>query len=198
MLSGCDFLSGSPPPPPALTPGPRPIGCPPIEEAIIGAWQRDGYVEEFRGEGTYVLNGQEGAFRFRSPGHVVLDVGGRHEEHVVGLSDVNELISADESLIGHVSARISPAPPIPASCYDLRTSIVGTWLGGEVPEAFGRDDSYRAGDRTGTWSMPTSGHLTIRTSTGTSERVFAQLSDTTAMSFEREDGAHVTLYSRAL
>jgi hypothetical protein len=185
------------PPAPSLAPGPRAFGCVPIEEAILGVWQRDGVVEEFRADGTYLLNGQEGAFRWRMPGHVVLDAAGIHAEHVVGLTSLNELISADENLRGHVSGRISPPPSIPVDCYDVRTSIVGTWIGGAAPVTFERGAGYAAGDRIGIWSMPANGHLSIRIEPeGTTNHLFAQLSDTTAMSLVAEDGAAVTLYTR--
>ncbi len=196
LLAGCS-LPGGTPPPPAITPGPPPNDCVPIARAILGTWQNDEAAEEYRADGAYLLNAQEGAYRFEAPGVVVLDVIGRHEERLVGLTDVNELIAADEHMVGHVSSRISPPPSIPQRCYDLSTSIVGTWLGGEAPETFGADGTYRAGEEEGTWTMPSNGHVTLRTQDGTHELMFAQLSDTTAMSFDRAAGARASLLTRA-
>lgn len=194
-LTGC---VESAPPAPELTPGPRTFGCVPIEEAIIGTWQREGLIEEFRGDGAYLLNGVEGAFRFRSPGYVVLDAAGIHAEHVVGLTSVNELISADESGVGHVSARVSPPPPIPDDCYDLRSMIVGTWLGSAQPQTFGRDSTWSSGDRAGAWSMPSHGHLAIRApvSAAAVNYLVAQLSDTTALAIEASDGSSARVLTR--
>ena len=186
------------PPAPALTPPPPSFDCVPVERAVIGAWQRVGATEELREDGAFFRDGVEGAFRFRAPGRVALDFGGTHHEELIGLVSVNEMISADESGIGHAWSRTSISPPIPAACYAVRTSVVGTWNGGPEVQTVEADGRYAAGERTGTWHMPSNGHLTIHTTeTGDVAYYFAQLSDTTAMLLPIGEAQQASLLARA-
>lgn len=115
----------------------------------------------------------------------------------MGLVSVNEMISANESGIGRIWARTSASPPIPANCYDLQTSIVGTWRGGPELQTFEAGGRYTSGERSGSWRMPSNGRLTIHTAqTGDVSYYFAQLSDTTAMMFATGEAQHASSLSR--
>lgn len=200
LLGGCCPLFApteeeSPPAPTTTSTAPVVSAeCPSIEQAILGTWSREGFVEEYRPGGGYVINGQVGTIRWLAPGRAFLDVGDFHAEYHLGLTDVNELIAVDPSNIGSVYRRTSPPPSIPASCFDLRQRIVGTWVGGTYTEVYGADGSYRVNALTGTWQTPSNGRLRITTQTGTGDYHWAMLSPTSAVAF----GANMrgTVYTR--
>lgn len=200
LIGCCPMFGGeeeSPPEPsPSTTPAPAASGdaCPSVEQAILGTWSREGFVEEYRAGGVYVINGQEGTIRWLAPGRAFLDVGTLHAEYHLGLTDVNELIAVDPSHIGSVYRRTSPPPAIPSTCYDLRARIPGTWVGGTYTEVYGVDGSYRVNALTGTWQMTSNGRLRIETQSGTGDYHWAMLSPTTAVAFGAN--MHGTVYTR--
>jgi ABC-type sugar transport system ATPase subunit len=151
---GCCLASSAPTPPPAVPspnlapPEPAPPGCPTIELAILGTWSREGFVEEYRAGGVYVLNGHEGTVRWLGEGRVFLDVPPDfHEEYTLALADRDLLLAADRGGVGTVYQRTSTPPTADASCWDVRDEIVGRWVGGQFRELYEPDGTYRVNDR---------------------------------------------------
>lgn len=201
-LTGCCPLfapeADEAPPPTSATTATQPATptaqCPTVEQAILGTWEREGFVEEYGPGGRYVINGNVGTIRWLASGRAFLDVGTLHAEYHLGLTDVNELIAVDPSHIGSVYRRTSPPPSIPSSCYALRQRIVGTWVGGTYTEVYNADGSYRVNALTGTWRETSNGRLHIETQAGVGDYWWAMLSPTSAVAF----GANMqgTIYTR--
>lgn len=209
LLGGC-CLAGANEPPPAVpaptpvpavaaAPTPAPTGCPSIADAIVGTWQRQGFVEEYRAGGVYVLNGREGTVRWLADGRAFLDVPPDfHQEYTLALADEGVLLAAGSNRFGTIYTRTSPSPRYPASCWDVREEIVGRWIGGEFQETYGADGSYRVNDLTGTFSLSGNGLLRIETQQGPGDYYFALTSPTTAVAMMRQEGATLTSYTRSL
>lgn len=138
---------------PAGVSGPSAPGCPDLSTSILGTWVREGFVEEYRADGTYVINGQTGTITWSRPGHAVLDVPSAtfHAEYDLALADPTTLVAADANGVGSIYARTSPPPAIPAPCFDLAASWVGRW----TPNRGGPEESYAAD---GTYAAPGTGH----------------------------------------
>lgn len=209
LLGGC-CLSGSseatpppgvpsPHPQPAPIAAPTPTGCPSIADAIVGTWQRQGFVEEYRAGGVYVLNGREGTVRWLADGRAFLDVPPDfHEEYTLALADEGVLLAAGSNRYGTIYTRTSPSPGYPTACWDVHQSIVGRWMGGQFEETYGADGSYRVNDLTGTYSVGGNGLLHIETQSGPGEYYFALTSPRTAVAMMRREGAPLTSYTRTL
>ena len=208
--SGCCMSASVPeprgPPPPAAPPpagaraggaptpaaGPGTPGCPDLTTSIVGTWSTEGLVEEYRADGVYVINGVAGTYRFLSPGHAVLDEpsGGLHGEYELGLSDASTLIAIGANHIAMTYTRTSPAPVIPANCFDLTGSFPRTWLprGGGTPELYSADGSYTVGG-SGRWSFTAPGRLLLTRSDGvTSDYVVAMPSPTMMLAVRAGQG----------
>jgi hypothetical protein len=169
LLGGCCFAPtpSAAPAPVATTPvvgarGPGMPGCVAIATAIVGSWAREGFLEEYRADGTYLLNGRAGTYRWLRPGHAVLEIPemGWSAEYDLGLRDARTLLAIDPSRIGTLYDRRSEAPAMPDACFDLTTSIVGTWLGGPMPETYRADLTYQVAGA-GTYSFPQHGVLRL-------------------------------------
>ncbi len=209
FLSGCCLSAASEPTPPPAVPSPHPIApppptapqvtCPSTADAIVGTWSRTGFVEEYRAGGVYVLNGREGTIRWLGEGRAFLDVPPDfHEEYTLALADEGVLLAAGSNHLGTVYQRTSPSPGHPASCWDVRTTIVGRWIGGQFQETYGADGSYAVNDLTGSFNVTGNGLLHIQTQSGPGEYYFALTSPTTAVAMMRLEGAPLTSYTRAL
>lgn len=206
-LGGCCLGgSGAPAPPPAV-PSPNAAhgsaaqhaGCPAIADAIVGTWERPGFVEEYRAGGVYVLNGHEGTIRWLGDDRAFLDVPPDfHEEYTLALADEGILLAAGSNHLGTIYTRTSPSPGYPAACWDVRASIVGRWIGGRFEETYGADGSYRVNDLTGTYSVTGNGLLHIQTQSGPGDYYFALTSPRTAVAMMRREGAPLTGYTRSL
>src|SRR6516225_9615590 len=120
--------------------GPSAPGCVPLATSIVGTWTRAGFVEEYRADGTYVINGETGTIAWETPGHAVLDVPSRsfHAAYDLALADPNTLVASDPNGIGSVYTRTTPAPTMPAECFDLRAAWAATWIPirGGAPERY--------------------------------------------------------------
>jgi len=133
-----------------------------VASAIVGTWSRPGYVEEYGADGSYVINGRRGTIRWLRPGHALLEVPEMafRAEYDLALADASTLLAIDPNRIGSTYQRTSPAPAIPPACFDLRGSIVGTWIGGPAPETYTADGRYHVlGD--GRWSFVAPGRLQL-------------------------------------
>jgi hypothetical protein len=210
LLGGCCLsgMSEATPPPavPSPTPAPGPVaprlppsGCPSIADAILGTWQRQGFVEEYRAGGVYVLNGREGTVRWLAEGRAFLEVPPEfHAEYTLALADEGVLLAAGSNHLGTIYTRTSASPGFPAACWDMRDEIVGRWMGGQFEETYGADGSYRVNELTGTYSVTGNGLLSIETQSGPGDYYFALTSPTTAVAMMRVEGATLTSYTRAL
>jgi hypothetical protein len=186
LLGGCCFGGGAsaPAPVPPATAPVAPTGCPELQAAILGTWTREGFVEEYRADGTYVVNGRTGTFSWIEPGHAMLDVPDAqfHVPYHLGLADVNQLIAIDPSNIATAYVRSSPPPAVDAACYERRAAWVGTWIGGPMPEAYAADGTYAIGSVRGQWSFPSNGRLHLQSTAGPAgEYWIAHVSPTAAL-----------------
>lgn len=174
------------------------LPCPSIETAILGTWTREGYVEEYRPGGVYLINGHEGTIRWLGEGRAFLEVLPElHHEYTLALADVDTLVASDPNRIGSFYQRVTEAPIIDRSCFDIRDEIVGTWAGGSFSETYAPDGSYRVNDLTGTYRLDGNGLLHIQTGAGPGEYYFAMTSPTTAIAMMREQLAPTVTYTRA-
>jgi len=203
LASGCCFSSTPPPGVPAPTsvgglPAPEtPPRCPPIETAILGTWTRDGFVEEYRAGGVYVLNGNLGTIRWLANGHAMLEIPPTlHEEYVLALSDEDVLIASDPNRVGTIYRRTSPSPGYDRECWNIEAEVVGGWAGGTFVESYGADGSYRVNELTGSYHFERNGLLHIETQAGTGDYRFALTSPTSAIVMLDRDGAPVVEYTR--
>jgi hypothetical protein len=196
-LSGCCMGGGAsttgpgapeapaPPTAPVGPRGPGAPGCPDLAASLVGTWSREGFVEEYRADGTYVINGHVGTFRWLAPGHALLDVpeGSLHVEYDLALADTTTLVAADPNGIGTIYTRTSPPPAIATSCFDLGTAWIGTWIPnrGGSPEQYDADGVYTAPGR-GRWTFTAPGRLHLENDNGvTSDYVLGMASGTTAL-----------------
>ncbi len=197
LASGCCF--SSPAPPGVHAPGPQasPGTCPSIETAILGTWTRDGFVEEYRAGGVYVLNGHEGTIRWLANGHAMLEVPPNlHEEYVLALADEGVLLASDPNGIGTIYQRTSPAPGYDRDCWNIEAEIVGGWAGGTFVETYGADGSYRVNELAGSYHFTRNGLVHIETQSGTGDYQIALTSPTTAIAMLDQSGARVVEYTR--
>ena len=173
LLTGCCFTPTPSPSPgtpttapsvPAGPSGPGAPGCPDLTTTIVGTWTREGLVEEYRADGTYVINGASGTYRFDSPGRATLDEpsGGLHAEYHLGLADPMTLVVIGAGNVGVTYTRSSAPPSIPANCLDLSASFARTWIprAGGPPEIYSADGTYTVGT-TGRWSFAAPGRLLL-------------------------------------
>jgi hypothetical protein len=200
---GCCLASSAPTPPPAVPspnlapPEPAPPGCPTIELAILGTWSREGFVEEYRAGGVYVLNGHEGTVRWLGEGRVFLDVPPDfHEEYTLALADRDLLLAADRGGVGTVYQRTSTPPTADASCWDVRDEIVGRWVGGQFRELYEPDGTYRVNELHGSYVVTGNGRVRIVTEAGEGDYYFALTSPSTAVAMMQREGAPLTRYTR--
>jgi hypothetical protein len=187
LLSGCCFGGAHAPAPvaaPASPTGPTAPGCLPLATAIVGTWTRAGFVEEYRADGTYVINGQTGTIVWATAGRATLDVPGTfHAAYDLALADPSTLLAADPNGVGSIYSRASPPPSMPAECFDLRTAWVGTWTPtrGGPPERYTLDGRYAA-PGVGAWSFTAPGRLHLQNDNGiVSEYVVGLSSSMTAL-----------------
>lgn len=163
LVSGCCFApTAAPVETPAGPSGPGAPGCPDLGTSIVGTWARAGFVEEYRADGTYVINGAAGTYRWISPGHATLDEPTHtfHADYDLGLADSTTLVAIDPNGVGTIYTRSSPTPSIPENCLDLRAAFARTWTprSGGTPEVYATDGTYRA-PGVGRWSFPAPGRL---------------------------------------
>lgn len=184
-LAGCCMGGAAPPSPtPASAAagpsGPSAPGCPDIATTIVGTWQREGFVEEYRLDGTYVINGMPGTITWARPGHAVLDVpaGPMHAEYDLALADAVTLLAANADHVGSVYARTSVAPAIPPGCFDLTSAWVGTWTPstGGAQERYGADGRYAA-PGVGQWTISAPGRLHLVNENGATSDYFLGMVD---------------------
>jgi hypothetical protein len=185
------------------TSGPGAAGCPDLATAIVGTWAREGVVEEYRADGSYVLNGMPGTITWMRPGHAMIDVPAAtfHMEYDIALADAITLVSADPNHIGAIATRSSPTPSIPSSCFDLSGAWVGSWTpstGGTV-ERYDADGSYAA-PGVGQWSFTAPGRLHLQNVNGTfNDYTIGMASPTTALAVSMPPLAPAGVaYTRAL
>lgn len=203
-IGGCCLASSGPPTPPPAVPSPNPsptsplpASCPTIELAILGTWSREGFVEEYRPGGVYVLNGHEGTVRWLGEGRVFLDVPPDfHEEYTLALADRDVLLAADRGGAGTVYQRTSPPPPAEPGCWDVRDEIVGRWVGGQFREVYEPDGTYRVNELHGSYVVTGNGRIRIVTEAGEGDYYFALTSASTAVAMMQREGAPLTRYTR--
>lgn len=194
VLTGC--CMGGAPTAPAIAPGTTAV-CPPIETAILGTWSRDGYVEEYREGGVYVINAQVGTIRWLGAGRAFLDVPPNlHHEYTLALADTNVLVASDPGNVGTFYQRMTPPPAMDATCTDIRDEIVGTWAGGAYAETYNADGSYRVNALSGTYRFDGNGLLHIETEAGPGDYYFALTSPTSGVAMMRVQGAPAVNYTR--
>jgi hypothetical protein len=207
-LAGCCFAPQAAPAPAPVAPtaaasGPGAPGCPDLATSIVGTWAREGVVEEYRADGSYVLNGMTGTIAWMRPGHATIDVPAAtfHMEYDLALADATTLVSADPNHVGAVATRTTPAPSIPAPCFDLSSAWVGTWSpsGGGPSERYDADGTYAA-PGAGTWSFTAPGHLHLAGAGGAnSDYVLGMASPSTALAVSLPPLAPAGVaYTRAL
>jgi len=117
---------------------------------------------EVRVEGVIVRDGVEGAFRWIAPGRATTDIRGSHEEHTMGLITIGRLLDVDANDRAITWTRVSPAPPAPDSCFDVRGSVIGRWTDGRTTETFDASGLYVRGSHRGTWQIVEAGALDLR------------------------------------
>lgn len=144
---------------------PAPPGCLPPARAVIGTWSHGTSAMELRADGYVLRNSLEGTYRWTDPGRIQIDVGGAHEAFTLGVSNVVTMLLVDPDGHGAIWTRLSPAPPLPPLCYDVRGSLVGDWTDGAVEEHFGASGDYRRGEVGGEWSMSDAGAIELRART---------------------------------
>ncbi len=116
---------------------------------------------EVRADSMIVRDQVEGAIRWTAPAHATIDVVGSHEEHTFGLINGAQLLDVDTDGRARVWTRVSMVPPYPASCFQIRGSLIGEWTDGAASESFEADGRYLRGDARGNWSIPEVGTLEI-------------------------------------
>ncbi|MDQ3037097.1 MAG: hypothetical protein M3Y87_32180 [Myxococcota bacterium] len=201
LLTGCCYSPTASPDTPTPAPsapagpsGPGAPGCPDLTTAIVGTWTREGLVEEYREDGTYVINGVSGTYRFTSPGRAVLDEPstGLHAEYDLGLADPMTLVAINPGNVALTYARSSAPPSIPAHCFDLGTAFARTWMprAGGPPEVYSADGAYTVSG-TGRWSFTAPGRLLLVRSADsmTTDYVVAMPSATTMLAVRAGVGA---------
>ena len=152
-------------PGPEISP-PHDVVCPTLDQAIVGTWTREGGAMEIRIDGAIVRDAVEGAFRWTTPGRATIDMRGSHEEHTIGLMTINTLLDVDANGRAIVWTRISPSPPAPEGCVDLRGSLIGRWTDGATEESFAASGLYTRGDRSGVWQLIDASVLQVRIEPG--------------------------------
>jgi hypothetical protein len=201
LLTGCCFTPTASPGTPTAAPsvsagpsGPGAPGCPDLTTTIVGTWTREGSVEEYRADGTYVINGVSGTYRFGSPGRVTLDEPstGLHADFDLGLADAMTLVAIGPGNVGTTYTRSSPPPSIPAICFDLSAAFARTWAprAGGPPEVYSADGTYTVVG-TGRWSFTAPGRLLlVREGDGlTTDYVVAMPSATSMLAVRAGTGA---------
>lgn len=163
-LLGAALLACGPAP---TTHPPAAMGCVPPARAVVGTWGHGTGAMELRADGYVLRNSLEGTYRWTDPGRIQIDVGGAHDAYTIGLSSVVTMLLIDPDGHGEIWTRMSPAPPIPPVCYDLRGSLVGDWTDGLVEEHFGAAGDYTRGRDAGTWAMAETGAVAITLPTAT-------------------------------
>jgi hypothetical protein len=199
-VGGCCLASSSPPAVPSPNPSPTapaPVGCPTIELAILGTWSREGFVEEYRAGGVYVLNGHEGTVRWLGEGRVFLDVPPDfHEEYRLALADRDVLLAADRGGVGNIYQRTSTPPAADPGCWDVRDQIIGRWVGGQFREVYERDGTCRVNELNGSYVVTGNGRIRIVTEAGQGDYYFALTSPSTAVAMMQREGAPLTSCTR--
>jgi len=137
-------------------------GCSTPERAVLGTWSHGTSAMELRANGYILRDSLEGTYRWTDPGRIQIDVGGAHEAYTLGVSNVVAMLLVDPDGHGAIWTRLSPAPPTPAVCYDVRGSLVGDWTDGGVVEHFGASGEYRRGAVRGEWTATDAGAIELR------------------------------------
>lgn len=164
--------------------GPGAPGCPELATTIVGTWSSEDLTEEYRADGTLVIGGVAGTYRFTGPGHAVLDepTSGVHAEYDFGLADATTLVAVGADHVARTYVRTTPAPAIPAPCFDLTGPFARTWTprGGGPVEAYSPDGTYTVGG-SGRWSFTAPGRLLLTRTDGLTSDYVVAMPTTTVM-----------------
>jgi hypothetical protein len=148
--------------PAPTVPAPSEPRCMETSEAMIGTWSREHESMELRPDGVLVRNGVEGTLRWGLPGHAMLRFGtSPEEEHTYALMTAATMIDVDRDGRAAVWGRVSALPAMPASCFDVRGSLVGDWTDGAERETFEADGRFSRASQRGIWTYVEPGALDV-------------------------------------